>query len=157
LEHAVAVAALIQGTRDVSLKMALILDEPENLTDLITRAHRYAHCNEVLLSIRDHDDPRGQDKPRKAGREPERRKKASTRRGDDFDSRSRDKRPRVAERYTSLNLTPSHVLMEIRGKEYLRWHRPLHSDPRSRDRNKYCQFHWDHDHDTNDCRELKNE
>src|SRR5262249_41269034 len=51
LEHAVAVAVLIQGTRDVSLKRALILDEPKNLTELITRAHRYAHCNEVLLSI----------------------------------------------------------------------------------------------------------
>src|SRR5262249_49691766 len=120
LEHAVAVAALIQGTRDVSLKRALILDEPENLTDLITRAHRYTHCNEVLLSIRDHDDPRGQDKARKASREPERRENATARRRDDFDSRSRDKRPRAPERYTHLNLTPSQVLMEIRGKEYLR-------------------------------------
>uniref|UniRef100_A0A1D1Y9S8 Plastid 30S ribosomal protein S12 n=1 Tax=Anthurium amnicola TaxID=1678845 RepID=A0A1D1Y9S8_9ARAE len=51
LEHAVAVAALTQGTRDVSLKRALILDEPKNLTDLITQAHHYAHCNEVLRSI----------------------------------------------------------------------------------------------------------
>src|SRR5262249_51156675 len=30
-------------------------------------------------------------------------------------------------------------------------------DPRSRDQSKYCRFHWDHGHHTDDCRELKNE
>src|SRR5262249_60134178 len=79
------------------------------------------------------------------------------RRRNDFDGRARDKRPHAPDRYTPLNLTPSQVLMEIRGKEYLRWPRPLHSDLRSRDRNKYCRYHRDHGHDTDDCRELKNE
>ncbi|XP_050280315.1 uncharacterized protein LOC126721304 [Quercus robur] len=33
--------------------------------------------------------------------------------------------------------------------------RPLHSSPNVRDKNKYCQFHKDHDHNTEDCRDLK--
>src|SRR5262249_27998109 len=59
--------------------------------------------------------------------------------------------------YTALTHPPSRVLMEIRDNEYLKCPRPLHSDPRSRDRNKYCRYHPDHVHDFDECRELKNE
>src|SRR5262249_22210082 len=97
---------LIQVTRDVSLKRALILDELENLTDLITQAHRYAHCNEVLLSIWDHDNSREQDKARKARQEPDRRENMVTRRRKHRESCSRDKRPRARKGTPPSTLLP---------------------------------------------------
>jgi len=45
--------------------------------------------------------------------------------------------------------------MQIKDEHYLKWPRPLHSSPMVRDKNKYFQFHKDHDHNMEDCRDLK--
>ena len=47
------------------------------------------------------------------------------------------------------------ILTQIKDEYYLKWPRPLHSSPNVRDKNKYCQFHKDHGHYTEDCRDLK--
>ena len=45
--------------------------------------------------------------------------------------------------------------MQIKDEYYLKWPRPLHSSPNIRDKNKYYRFHKDHGHNTEDCRDLK--
>ena len=47
------------------------------------------------------------------------------------------------------------ILTQIKDEHYLKWLRPLHSSPNIRDKNKYCRFHKDHDDNTEDCRDLK--
>ena len=47
------------------------------------------------------------------------------------------------------------ILMQIKDEHYLKWPRPLHSSRHVRDKNKYCRFHKDHSHYTEDCRDLK--
>ena len=47
------------------------------------------------------------------------------------------------------------ILTQIKDEHYLKWPRPLHSSPNVRDKNKYCRFHEDHGHNTEDCRDLK--
>ena len=47
------------------------------------------------------------------------------------------------------------ILMQIKDERYLKWPRPLHSSPNIRDKNKYCCFHKDHGHYTEDCWDLK--
>ena len=47
------------------------------------------------------------------------------------------------------------ILIEIRDELSLKWPRPLHSSPNVRDKRKYCRFHKDHGHYTEDCRDLK--
>ena len=47
------------------------------------------------------------------------------------------------------------ILTEIKDEKYLKWPRPLHSSPNVRDKRKYCRFHKDHGHYTEDCRDLK--
>ena len=47
------------------------------------------------------------------------------------------------------------ILTEIRDELSLKWSRPLHSAPGLRDKRKYCRFHKDHRHYTEDCRDLK--
>ena len=47
------------------------------------------------------------------------------------------------------------ILAQIKNEHYLKWSRSLQSSPNMRDKKKYCRFHKDHDHYTEDCRDLK--
>ena len=47
------------------------------------------------------------------------------------------------------------ILAEIKDERSLKWPRPLQSPPGVRDKKKYCRFHKDHGHYTEDCRDLK--
>ena len=47
------------------------------------------------------------------------------------------------------------ILAQIKDEHYLKWPRPLHSLPNVHDKKKYCRFHKDHGHYTEDFRDLK--
>ena len=47
------------------------------------------------------------------------------------------------------------IFTQIKDEHYLKWPRPLHSSLNVRNKNKYCRFHKDHDHHTEDYRDLK--
>ena len=47
------------------------------------------------------------------------------------------------------------IFSQIKDEHYLKWPRPLYSSLNVHDKNKYCQFHKDHGHNTEDCRDLK--
>ena len=47
------------------------------------------------------------------------------------------------------------ILMQIKDEHYRKWPKPLHSSPHIRDKNKYCRFHKNHGHYTEDCQDLK--
>ena len=47
------------------------------------------------------------------------------------------------------------ILAQIKNEHYLKWLKPLHLSPNVRDKKKYCRFHKDHGHYTEDCRDLK--
>ena len=47
------------------------------------------------------------------------------------------------------------ILAQIKDEHYLKWPRPLHSSPNMHDKKKYYRFHKDHDHYTEDFRDLK--
>ena len=68
--------------------------------------------------------------------------------------RKKDKGPRTV-KFTSLIMPVDKILTQIKDEHYLNWPRPLHSSPNVCDKNKYCRFHKDHGHNTEDCRDLK--
>ena len=47
------------------------------------------------------------------------------------------------------------IFTQIKDEHYLKCPKSLHSSPNVCDKNKYCQFHKDHSHNTEDCRDLK--
>ena len=45
--------------------------------------------------------------------------------------------------------------MQIKEDPYLKWPKKMKGDPNKHNKNKYCRFHKDHGHDTNECYDLK--
>ena len=45
--------------------------------------------------------------------------------------------------------------MQIKDNPSLKWPEKMKGDPNKRNRNKYCRFHRDHGHDTDECFDLK--
>ncbi|GFY89103.1 hypothetical protein Acr_06g0010430 [Actinidia rufa] len=74
--------------------------------------------------------------------------------------RSNNRRPRTPPRRPEFNLpslnTPvAQVLSEIKHEEFIKWPGKIKTDPQKRNRNKYCEFHRDHGHNTEDCFQLR--
>ena len=57
--------------------------------------------------------------------------------------------------FTPLTAQIDQVLMQIKDEGALTFPGKLNGDPNKRSRDKYCRFHRDHDHDTVDCYNLK--
>jgi hypothetical protein len=57
--------------------------------------------------------------------------------------------------FTPLNAHVDHIFMQIRNDPALKWPGKLLTDPNKRPRDKYCCFHRDHGHNTEDCYDLK--
>lgn len=77
-------------------------------------------------------------------------------RGDNrYDSRPREEGKPV---FTLLNASRSTILSEIKDRDFFRW--PDRMNPATankRDRSKYCEFHRDYGHETDQCGHLKRE
>ena len=59
------------------------------------------------------------------------------------------------QQYTPLNVPLEQVLMQIKNDPSLKWPEKMKGDPNKRNRNKYCCFHRDYGHDTDECFDLK--
>jgi hypothetical protein len=79
--------------------------------------------------------------------------KSSNQRGS-FDSRFKEKGPcGTFISYTPLLTTPAKLYKEVMNTELTE--RPPVMRSQSRDRKKWCAYHWDHRHYTNECIQLK--
>ncbi|XP_077234682.1 uncharacterized protein LOC143876885 [Tasmannia lanceolata] len=149
LDPSAATNALLAGARSNDFRRAVARRNPHSLADLMSGAEEYISVEETLAALdssrRRTSDDRNQDKPH-----------AKQRRDDKVVRR--DKSPhRREENFTPLNTSRRHILAAISGEEFIKWPTPMISKGNRRDKSKYCRFHMDHGHDTDDCRQLKEE
>ncbi|GFZ08777.1 hypothetical protein Acr_20g0005850 [Actinidia rufa] len=148
--------------------------ETESLKDFVKR------FNQAILEVEDPSDKSTSISPQKSwpkpnegrrGKDDHKRKELDTRRADYREEtrykrpnrdpkRSNDRRPRTPPRRPEFILPPlnapvAQVLSEIKHEEFVKWPRKIKTDPQKRNKNKYCEFHRDHGHNTEDCFQLK--
>ncbi|GFY84700.1 hypothetical protein Acr_03g0014740 [Actinidia rufa] len=156
----VIIMAMMEGLRPGPLFDSLSKNVPETLSALQSKADKYIAAEELAEAKR-----------RRRGKEDHKRKEPDTRRVDyreetrykrpDRDSkRSNNRRPRTPPRRPEFNLpslnTPvAQVLSEIKHEKFIKWPGKIKTDPQKRNRNKYCEFHRDHGHNTEDCFQLR--
>ena len=59
------------------------------------------------------------------------------------------------QQYTPLNMPLEQVFMQIKDDPSLKWPEKMKGDPNKRNRNKYYCFNRDHEHDMDECFDLK--
>ncbi|XP_050249099.1 disease resistance protein Roq1-like [Quercus robur] len=124
------------GLRSRDLVASLAKNPPKTMAEMLLKAQKYMNAEDTLAAIKDAEKPGD-----KAKKEDDRRgqKRERPDRWNNYGNRRKDdKSPRT-----------------IKDEHYLKWPRPLHSSPNVRDKNKYCRFHKDHGHNTEDWRDLK--
>ena len=154
LDQKVAMVALQQGTSDVYFKRSLAKHPPEDMQMLQERAGKYIKAEESLRKTVPTSE--GNTKKRKGdhsyGHQDEYQRAER-----DSDSAPKSQRgPRFTE-YSRLNTPRSQILMEIEKDKDVRWPKALRTDPEKRNKSLYCRFHKDTGHNTDDCRQLKDE
>ncbi|GFS33374.1 hypothetical protein Acr_00g0028020 [Actinidia rufa] len=156
----VIIMAMMEGLRPGPLFDSLSKNVPETLSALQSKADKYIAVEELAEAKRS-----------RRGKDDHKRKEPDTRRADyreetrykrpDRDpKRSSDRRPRTPPRRPEFTLPPlnapvAQVLSEIKHEEFVKWPGKIKTDPQKRNRNKYCEFHRDHGHNTEDCFQLK--
>ena len=145
-----------------------------SMAEVLAKAEKYINGEEALISKKEssstHKEKSGTDKrrerspkrqsdrersPKKDGeRSPKRRGNLRDRLGPQKFERRRSYSP---QRFTPLTASVSQVLREVRNEQFLRWLTQMKSDPTTRDNTRYCEFHRDYEHSTNDCIQLKRE
>ncbi|XP_074324063.1 uncharacterized protein LOC141660985 [Apium graveolens] len=156
LDDKVAMIALELGTRDEFFNMSLTKRPPESIMQLQDRARKYIKVEESMKKTTVNNEPTG-NKKRKTNQEYDTKDKYP-RIGKSSDSSSfkKNQQPRFDE-YARLNVPRSQILMEIEKDKEFKWPKPLRGDPDKRNMSRYCQFHKDVGHDTDDYRQLKDE
>ncbi|XP_030940225.1 uncharacterized protein LOC115965179 [Quercus lobata] len=140
------------GLRSRDLVASLAKNPPKTMAEMLLKAQKYMNAEDALAAIKDTERPGD-----KAKREDDRRgqkRDRPERRNNDGNRRKGDKNPRTV-KFTPLVMPVDKIFTQIKDEHYLKWPRPLHSSPNVRDKNKYCRFHRDHGHNTEDCRDLK--
>ena len=171
-----AITAFIAGlgVQSKDLMFSISKNPQASMAEVLAKAEKYINGEEALISKRRALPPTkkksGTDKRR--GRSPKRqsgRERTPKKEGERSSKRHGNLRDRIGppqferqrryspQRFTPLTASVSQVLREVRNEQFLRWPTQMKSDPTARDNTKYCEFHRDYGHRTDDCIQLKRE
>ena len=126
------------------------------MTEMMYKAQRYMNEEKALLA---RDQTTGKkrkwehaDHPAESHETKPKGQRNRNRRQEDRSGRGFNER---FNHFTPLNAHVDHIFMQIRNDPALKWSGKLLTDPDKRPRDKYCRFHRDHGHNTEDYYDLK--
>ncbi|XP_059627710.1 uncharacterized protein LOC132270548 [Cornus florida] len=130
------------------------------MTELMVRARKHMNADDAMNARKNKDgEDKRLDKKRPAPSTRDERelkyKKFSNNQADR--SFRRPASPGRYNNYTPLNTSVEQVFLQIQDDASLKWPPKLKANPTKRSRDKYCRFHRDHGHNTEDCFDLKNQ
>ena len=140
------------GLRSRDLVATFSKNPVKTMVEMLLKAQKYMNAEDAVAAIRDVEKPG--DKERKDDEHRGQKRECPDRRIIDM-NRWKDNKGTRTIKFTPIVIPIDKILMQIKDEHYLKWPRPLHSSPHIRDKNKYCHFHKDHGHYTEDCRNLK--
>ena len=140
------------GLKSREFMVSLAKNPPETMVEMLLKVQKYMNAEDVLAAIKGVEKPgdRGRKEDDRRGQKRER----PNRQTNDGSKRKDEKNPRMV-KFTHLVMTVDKILAQIKDEHYLKWPRPLHSSPNIHDKKKYCRFHKDYGHYTEDCKDLK--
>ncbi|GAV65630.1 hypothetical protein CFOL_v3_09145 [Cephalotus follicularis] len=172
LEPSFAMAALNNGLRNNSSFTFSLLKKPAvDMKDLLRRAERYVNAEEEMVARKQkkklwtgHQEERGEHSRNALGNK-EKRKERSDLPKDDlrYKLSRRDDSPRGGAPIPSYNNfaplldTRTRILAVEKDKLPMKWPAPMRSPAEKRYLDKFCRYHCDHGHDTEEYRKLKNQ
>ena len=139
------------GLKSREFVVSLAKNPPKAMAEMLLKAQKYMNAEDALAAIKDLE--KIGDKGKKDDDRRGRKKERLNLRTIDGSKRKDERAPQTV-RFTPLVMPVDKILAQIKDEHYLIWPRPLHSSPHVRDKKKYCWFHKDHGHNTEDCRDL---
>uniref|UniRef100_A0A2N9FLD8 Uncharacterized protein n=1 Tax=Fagus sylvatica TaxID=28930 RepID=A0A2N9FLD8_FAGSY len=152
----VVLTAFISGLQAGDFLFSVYKDPPSTMTEMMYEAQRHMNGEEALLA---RDQTIGKkrkwehsDRPAESHETRPKAQRYRNRRQEDRSGRGFNER---FNHFTPLNAPVDHIFMQIRNDPALKWPGKLLTDLDKRPRDKYCRFHRDHGHNTEDCYDLK--
>ena len=145
-----------------------------SMAEVLAKAEKHINGEGALISKRESSSTHKEKgvTDRRRGRSPKRqgdqrkspgtdRERSPKRRGNLRDRlgppQSERQRRYSPQRFTPLTASVSQVLHEVRNEQFLRWPTQMKSYLATRDNTKYCEFHRDYGHHTDNCIQLRRE
>ena len=128
--------------------------EPQSMAELAHSAQNFMNAEDAIIAKKRKRSKRLDANPSRHPEQGPRPKKGRTEERKDRDSKKPDSLA-WNQQYTPLNVPLEQVLMQIKDDSSLKWPEKMKRGPNKRNRNKYCRFHRDHGHDTDECFDLK--
>ncbi|XP_075636765.1 uncharacterized protein LOC142609003 [Castanea sativa] len=125
---------------------------PTSMMDLLFKAQKYMNGEDALTA-------KGLKGKRKKEESVESQGKKKDRKDNLSEAKASKSGPKASSK-KKLNFTPllmpvDKILMQIKDDPALKWPKPLSSSSKWKDLKKYCWFHKDHGHYTDECQDLK--
>ena len=162
------------GVQSKDLMFSILKNPQESMAEVLAKEEKYINGEEALISKKgsssNHKEKSMTDKQRERSpkrqrdreRSPRRDRKRSPKRRGSVKDRLGPPQPELRQRYSPWQFTPliatvSQVLHEVQHEKSLRWPSQMRMEPTKRDNTRYCEFHRDHGHRTDDCIQLRKE